>query len=212
VFVTKAAMAETEVKTAARELKNICVFCGSQPGKDEAYAEAATTLGKHMAANGIGLVYGGGTVGLMGIIARTVDAEGGPVLGVIPRALSKREISGEGVGTVVEVDDMHTRKAKMAEAADAFIAMPGGFGTFEELFEVITWQQLGIHSKPIGCLSVNGYYEPLGALIAHAVKSGFIHERFLDLVVIDADPANLVKRLQEQRLPEAVITWEVPAV
>merc|ERR1711943_15233 len=124
----------------------------------------------------------------MGDLSKTVDSEGGSVIGVIPRALCKREISGDGVGEVILVDDMHTRKATMAEKCQAFIALPGGFGTFEELFEVITWAQLGIHSKPIACLNVNGYFDALGALIDNAIRSGFISEETRGLVFIEADP------------------------
>ncbi|WVZ69101.1 hypothetical protein U9M48_017939 [Paspalum notatum var. saurae] len=139
----------------------ICVFCGSNPGNRAVFGDAALDLGKELVARGIDLVYGGGSVGLMGLIAQTVLDGGCSVLGVIPRALMPLEISGASVGKVKVVSDMHERKAEMARQSDAFIALPGGYGTMEELLEMITWSQLGIHDKPVGLLNVDGYYDPL---------------------------------------------------
>jgi uncharacterized protein (TIGR00730 family) len=177
--------------------KNVCVFCGSRDGADPAYLAGAVALGKELAARNIGLVYGGGTVGLMGAIAHAVVDNGGRVLGVIPKALSQREISGDLIGEVIYVDTMHERKARMAAAADAFIAMPGGYGTLEELFEVITWQQLGIHQLPIGLLNVRGYWDALVALISNSNRAGFVSDSHAHLLEVDEQPACLLDRLHQ---------------
>jgi uncharacterized protein (TIGR00730 family) len=160
-------------------MKRICVFCGSNAGRDPRYRSAAETLGRLLAGRGIELVYGGGNVGLMGAVADACLAAGGTVIGVIPEALMGKEVAGRTVDhralTRLEVvDSMHTRKARMAELADGFIALPGGFGTFEEFCEVLTWGQLGFHVKPMGLLNVNGFYDSLLALFAHAVGEGFL--------------------------------------
>lgn len=143
----------------------------------------------------------------MGEISRTVHNNGGKVTGVIPSALCKREISGENIGEVIEVEDMHTRKAIMAERSQAFIAMPGGFGTFEELFEVITWAQLGIHDKPIGCLNINGYFDAFVSLVDNAINSGFIGESMRGLVIVESDPKTLVERILVHKQPGPEIVW-----
>ena len=153
---------------------SVCVFCGSKTGNRSSFVEAAELLGEELVRRGVGLVYGGGGVGLMGKVSGTVFRKGGKVLGVIPVALQPVELSGESVGEVRVVADMHERKALMAKEADAFIALPGGFGTLEELLEVITWQQLGYHTKPIGCLNIDGYFDLLLAFIDKSVQSGFI--------------------------------------
>jgi len=185
----------------------LCVFCGASPGNSEEFTIQAKALGKELVSRDIGLVYGGGTVGLMGTLALTVHEAGGSVTGIIPEALKPREISGPGVGEVIVVQDMHTRKANMAELSNGFIAMPGGFGTFEELFEVITWAQLGIHNKPIGCLNVNDYFGPLQSLIENGISSGFIKENMRDLVIFESDPKQLVDRLLSHKPPESMIKW-----
>jgi len=156
------------------ELRQVCVYCGSSPGADPAYAEMAVALGHELVARGIRLVYGGGTVGLMGILADTVMGGGGEVIGIIPEFLHKREIQHQGLTDLRVVSTMHERKALMAEEADAFIALPGGIGTFEELFEVLTWTQLGVHDKPVGLLDVSGFWAPLLALIDRAVADEFL--------------------------------------
>jgi uncharacterized protein (TIGR00730 family) len=155
-------------------MKRVCVFCGSNVGKRPEFAASAVELGVELAARGIELVTGGGAVGLMGVIADAVLGAGGTAVGVIPKALEDRELAHRKMTRLEVVPDMHTRKARMAELADGFIAMPGGFGTFDELFEIVTWAQLGIHEKPIGLLDVAGYYQPLLALVEHAVASGFV--------------------------------------
>ncbi|XP_011045113.1 PREDICTED: cytokinin riboside 5'-monophosphate phosphoribohydrolase LOG7-like [Populus euphratica] len=154
--------------------RRVCVFCGSSPGKNPNYQHAAIQLGKQLVERKIDLVYGGGSIGLMGLVSQAVYDGGRHVLGVIPKTLMPREITGETVGEVKAVSGMHQRKAEMARQADAFIALPGGYGTLEELLEVITWAQLGIHDKPVGLLNVDGYYNSLLSFIDKAVDEGFI--------------------------------------
>lgn len=176
-------------------MKRICVFCGSQVGANRLYQQAAVTLGHLLVARGYGLVYGGGHVGLMGVIADAVLAQGGEVIGVIPESLVARELAHRGVTALQVVPGMHERKAQMAALADAFIALPGGYGTFEELFEVITWAQLRLHSKPIGVLNVAGYFEATKALVAQALGEGFVREEHRHLVTIADDPVVLMDAL-----------------
>ena len=155
-------------------MRRVCVFCGSKVGHNSLYRDTAQTLGKLLVKGGLGLVYGGGSVGLMGVIADTVLAAGGEVIGVIPEMLATTELLHTGVQQMHRMHSMHARKAKMAELSDAFIALPGGYGTFEELLEMITWAQLGIHRKPVGLLNVAGYYDPLVQFVDHAIAEGFI--------------------------------------
>jgi uncharacterized protein (TIGR00730 family) len=187
-------------------MRRLCVFCGSSTGKQRAYSDAAKALGAVLAERGIGLVYGGGNVGLMGVIADAVMAAGGKVIGVIPQSLANREIAHTGITELRVVDSMHARKAMMAELADAFIAMPGGVGTFEEFFEVVTWTQLGLHRKPCGLLNVNGFYEPLAAFIDQAVTEGFIKPVHRAAIVVDGDPVRLLDTLGTIELP-SVPKW-----
>jgi uncharacterized protein (TIGR00730 family) len=183
-------------------MKRIAVFCGSSIGNQPAYAEAAVALGGVLAKRGIGLVYGGGNVGLMGVIAEAVLTAGGEVIGVIPQALADRELAHGGVTDLRIVDSMHTRKAMMAELSDAFIAMPGGVGTFEEFFEVVTWTQLGLHRKPCALLNVAGFYAPLAAFIDQAVSEGFIKPIHRQMIVVDDNPERLVDSLAAVQLPD----------
>jgi uncharacterized protein (TIGR00730 family) len=183
-------------------MTRICVFCGSSIGNQAVYREAAVTLGGLLAVRGIGLVYGGGNVGLMGVIADAVLAGGGDVIGVIPRALAEREIAHTGVTDLRVVDSMHTRKAMMADLSDAFIAMPGGVGTFEELFEAITWTQLGLHRKPCGLLNAGGFYTPLAAFIDQAVSEGFIKPVHRASIVVDDNAERLLDTLGRIELPD----------
>ena len=183
-------------------MKRICVFCGSSLGNRTDYSEAAVTLGGVLARRGIGLVYGGGNVGLMGVIADAVLEAGGEVIGVIPHALAKREIEHQGLTQLHVVDSMHTRKAMMADLADAFIAMPGGVGTFEEFFEAVTWTQLGLHRKPCGLLNVAGFYAPLAAFIDQAVSEGFIKPVHRASIVVDDDAERLLDTLAQVKLPD----------
>ena len=176
-------------------LKRVCVFCGSSPGNRPEYREAAERLANELARRHIGLVFGGGCVGLMGVIADAVLAAGGHVIGIIPHALVAREVAHKSLPDLRIVNSMHERKAMMAELSDAFIAMPGGFGTFEEFCEVVTWTQLGLHRKRCGLLNVLGYYDPLLGLFDRAVEDGFVKPSGRELVIADDDPAALLARL-----------------
>ena len=182
-------------------MRRVTVFCGSRAGNDERYRAAARELGRELVRRGCGLVYGGGSVGLMGVIADAVLDAGGDVTGVIPTLLATRELIHPRVADMRCVPDMHARKALMAELADAFIALPGGYGTLEELFEVITWAQLGIHRKPVGLLDVAGYFGPLVELVDRAVAADFIKPKHRDLIVVDEEPAALLNRLARHEMP-----------
>ncbi|HLO76698.1 MAG TPA: TIGR00730 family Rossman fold protein, partial [Magnetospirillum sp.] len=170
-------------------MRRVCVFCGSSRGTNPAYAEAAAATGRLIAQRGLGLVYGGGDVGLMGIVANAALAAGGEVIGVIPDALMRMEVGNPNLTALHVVGTMHERKAMMAELSDGFIALPGGIGTLEELFEVWTWGQLGLHPKPLGLLDVAGYYDHLHAFLDHTVAEGFLKDRHRAMVAVDADPA-----------------------
>lgn len=183
------------------KLKSICVFCGSKSGNDPQYQRSAIELGHLMAQRNITLVYGGGSVGLMGVIADAVLESGGQVIGVIPRQLATQELIHPGVTEMHIVEDMHTRKAKMSEYSDAFIAMPGGFGTLEELFEVVSWVQLGIYSKPMGLLNTSGFYDPLLNMVEHCIETEFIKPKYRDLIIADETPSTLIDHLQRHELP-----------
>jgi uncharacterized protein (TIGR00730 family) len=180
-------------------IQSLCVFCGSASGSNPVYADAAIVFGNALADARIELVYGGGRLGLMGTIADTVLARGGRVTGVIPDFLVGKEVAHTGLTELIVVESMHKRKAKMAELADGFVAMPGGFGTFEEFIEVLTWSMLGFHSKPCALLNVNGYYDLMLKMFAHSVSEGFLYQRHSDMVVVESDPLNLVERLQKYK-------------
>ena len=182
----------------------ICVFCGSSVGTRPEYARAAEQLAREMARRGIGLVFGGGAVGLMGVIADAMLAAGGHAIGVIPHALVARELAHRALPDLRVVNSMHERKAMMAGLADAFIAMPGGFGTFEEFCEVVTWTQLGVHRKACGLLNVGGFYDPMIALFDRAVAEGFIKPANRRIVVAHADPAALLDELAKPPAPPEV--------
>ncbi len=179
-------------------LKQLCVFCGSYPGSKEIYLEKAKEFGKLLVQEKITLVYGGGRIGLMGAIADSVLEQNGHVIGVIPKALSRKELLHEGVPDMRIVENMHERKATMAFLADAFVAMPGGFGTFEELLEIITWSQLNFHQKPIGVLNIANYYNPLISLIDHAVDHQFIHLKHRNLLISATEPAEILDCLKKK--------------
>jgi uncharacterized protein (TIGR00730 family) len=182
-------------------LKRVCVFCGSRSGSDPRYREAAAALARELVGRRIGLVFGGGSVGLMGVVADAVRDGGGEAIGVIPHGLAAREVAHRGLADLRVVPSMHARKALMADLSDAFVALPGGFGTFEELFEVVTWAQLGIHRKPIGLLNVAGYYDDLVRFLDHAVAEGFVSAENRGLVRIDDRPGTLLDHLAEWRPP-----------
>lgn len=190
-------------------MQRVCVFCGSSTGTRPVYADAAREMGRLLAGRGIGLVYGGGNVGLMGILADAVLAAGGEVIGVIPQALADREVAHTGITTLHVVDSMHTRKAMMAELSDAFVAMPGGVGTFEEFFEAVTWTQLGLHRKPCALLNVDEFYAPLVTSIDRAVSDGFIKPLHRASIVVDSDPVRLLDTLSTIELPD-VPKWIRP--
>jgi len=177
------------------ELRRVCVFAGSSAGRDPAYARAAAELARLLARRGIGIAYGGASVGLMGVLADTAMEAGGEVIGVLPRALQEREIGHPGVTRLEIVETMHQRKARMAELSDAFIALPGGIGTLEELVEALTWTMLGIHAKPVGLLDASGYYGPLLGFLDSARDAGFLRPEHRALLLSDRDPAALVERL-----------------
>jgi uncharacterized protein (TIGR00730 family) len=184
-------------------MKRVCVFCGSQNGTRDQYVAAARRTGEALARRGIGLVYGGGGIGLMGVLADAAVSAGGDVIGVIPKALMAREVAHRGLPDLRVVASMHERKALMAELADAFVALPGGFGTLEEFCEALTWAQLGIHRKPCGLLNVEGFFDPLLSLFDHAVRERFVSPDHRSLVVVEEDP---------ERLLDALSRWEPPAL
>ena len=173
----------------------LCVFCGSKTGDDPRFSEAAVQTGTLLAQRGIGVVYGGGRVGLMGLLADAARAAGGEVIGVIPQSLAEREVAHSGLSELHVVDNMHDRKALMAELSAGFIALPGGFGTLEEFCEVITWSQLGIHTKPCGILNVAGYFDNLIAMFDYAVRRGFINEVHRKIVLESEEPSELIERM-----------------
>ncbi|MES1917524.1 MAG: hypothetical protein MHM6MM_009238 [Cercozoa sp. M6MM] len=195
--------------TGERELKRICVFCGAKDGSQPIYKEMATALGAEMARRGIDLVYGGGNVGLMGAVATAVHENGGHVIGVIPTALRARELSGETVNVDEEivVDTMHERKQRMVELADAFISLPGGIGTLEELAEALCWVQLGVHDKPVSVLNVNGYWAPLVEMLNRGHEQGFIRSRHASLLIDKSDVCELLDALKIWKAPASVVTW-----
>src|SRR5258706_10902112 len=179
----------------ARQIQRLCVFCGSSSGTRPVYAEAAAQLGRDLAKSKISLVFGGGRVGLMGVLADSVLAAGGQAFGVIPRDLLEKEIAHTRLTHLHVVDSMHERKALMARLADAFVLLPGGYGSWEEFWEVITWAQLGIHCKPCGVLNVAGYYDPLLSLTSLAVTEGFIRPAHREMMIVEAAPDALLSRL-----------------
>lgn len=183
-------------------MKNICVFCGSSPGKGVKHLVAAQELGNVLVKENLRLIYGGGNIGIMGEIANTVLQYNGEVTGVIPEDLVAREVALKDVTELIIVDSMHERKAKMQELSDGFIAMSGGIGTLEEFFEIWTWAQLGIHSKPVGILNIDGYYDLLIEFIYNSVKNEFVNENNLKMIVIDSDPENLIRKMKDFKPPE----------
>jgi uncharacterized protein (TIGR00730 family) len=190
-------------------LSALCVFCGSNSGADPAYAESARRMGQILAHRGITLVYGGGRVGLMGALADAALEAGGRVIGVIPEALKRREVAHEILTELRVVQTMHERKQLMADLSDGFVAMPGGFGTFEEFCEVLTWSQLGLHAKPCGLLNVKGYYTGLLALFDHALAEQLLHPRNRAMVIAESEPKPLLDAMTRYRAP-AVEKWLTP--
>lgn len=182
-------------------IKSVCVFCGSNSGNDDLYRAAAEAMGRQLAARSIRLVYGGGRTGLMGALADSALAHGGNVIGIIPHDLMKREVGHTGLTELRVVNSMHERKALMAELSDAFVAMPGGLGTLEEIFEVWTWAQLGIHKKPVALLNAGGYFDGLIAFLDHAVTQKFVPAEHRAMMIVETVPAVLIQRLNRQKPP-----------
>lgn len=183
------------------ELKTICVFCGSSSGNDLAITDAAERLGSIFASRNITLVYGAAKIGVMGTLAKSVLDNNGKVIGIIPDFLKKKEVVHLGLTELITTQNMHERKLKMHQASDGFIALPGGMGTLEELFEIITWLQLGLHHKPIGVLNVNGFYNNLIKLLENMVRKGFLSIENYNLLLVDSNPEQLLKKMEEFRPP-----------
>lgn len=175
------------------KIKSVCVFCGSRVGDNPAYALAASHLGTLLASKNIQLVYGAGNIGLMGVVADACLAANGKVVGVIPTKLVEKEVAHKGLTELIVVESMHERKALMATKSDAFVALPGGFGTCDELFEILTWAQLGIHHKPIGILNTDGFFNPLLAWIDQMIDQGFVKQRFKELLLVAEKPDELME-------------------
>jgi uncharacterized protein (TIGR00730 family) len=180
------------------KLRAVCVFCGSQPGDRADYVEAAREMARLLAENGIGLVYGGGHVGLMGALADEALARGGRVTGVIPEHLMRPEVAHQGLSELIIVDSMHTRKQTMALRSDAFIVLPGGFGTLEEMFEMLTWLQLRLQAKPVGVVNVAGYFDLLLQFVQHSARERLIRREHRDLLLVESTPAQLLERISAQ--------------
>lgn len=191
------------------ELENICVYCGSNTGNDPVYTEQAQALGRALVTRGLGLVYGGSKVGIMGVVADAVLQAGGRAIGIIPEALMQKELAHHHLTELHVVHSMHERKTMMAERASAFIAMPGGVGTLEEIFEAWTWAQLGFHRKPCGLLNVAGYYDQLAGFLDHTVASGFMQPQHRQMLVVDADADQLLDRFAHYE-PPSVSKWITP--
>jgi uncharacterized protein (TIGR00730 family) len=188
----------------------VCVFCGSLSGSRPAHDEAAKRLGEALARQGLGVVYGGGRVGIMGALADAALAAGGRVVGIIPESLMQKEIAHEEVTELIVVAGMHERKAEMARRAAGFITLSGGIGTFEEFFEILTWAALGLHAKPIGLLNIEGYFNPLLRLLEHGVEEGFIRRRHLELLLVSDDPQELAANLLHHVPPPPGPLWIGP--
>lgn len=190
-------------------MNRVCVYCGSNPGASPAYVAAAHALGRELARRGLGLVYGGASVGVMGAVADAVLAEGGTVTGVIPHFFAVKEVAHPGLDELLVVDSMHERKARMADLSDGFIALPGGWGTLEEIFEVLTWAQLGLHAKPCGLLNVDGYFDDLDRFLERAVVEAFVRPEYRPMIMLDDAADRLLDRFAAYRAPR-VRKWIRP--
>ena len=190
-------------------MKRICVYCGSSPGRAPRYAAAARHLGAELAQRGIGLVYGGASIGIMGVVADAALEYGAEVIGVLPHFFADKEVAHQGLDRLLVVDSMHERKARMAELSDGFIALPGGWGTLEEIFEVLTWAQLGLHEKPCGLLDVDGYFAELYGFLERAVAEGFVREEYRPMIMRDDSAGRLLDRFAAYRAPR-VRKWIGP--
>ena len=188
-------------------MKRICIYCGSSDKIPQVYLDAAYEMGQTVAEHGITIIYGAGSTGMMGAVANGALETGGEVWGVIPKIFDTPQLAHKNLTRYEVTDTMHTRKARMAELADGFIALPGGFGTFEELFEIVTWAQIGVHRKPIGLLNTNGYYEPLLNMARHAAEEGFLYPEHLSLFTHADTPTTLLERMNNHRLPDGLARW-----
>jgi len=202
--------ARAPIRYAIAGMKRICVYCGSSPGGSPAFRAAAEALGTLLAKRGLGLVYGGGNIGLMGAVARAALTAGGEVIGVIPRALMQKELGLRECTELREVGSMHERKQLMADLSDGFIALPGGIGTFEELFETFTWQQLAFHDKPVGILNVEDFYTGLLAFLRHATAQQFLRAEHLESLLVETDAVALLARMESWRPVHLGKWWERP--
>ncbi|MEM8608611.1 MAG: TIGR00730 family Rossman fold protein [Myxococcota bacterium] len=182
-------------------MQRICVFCGSSPGTRPEFTEATEGFARLIVERGMTLVYGGAKLGLMGVLADTVLAEGGEAIGVIPSVLTRKEIVHEGLTKLHEVSSMHERKARMAELSDGFVSLPGGLGTWEETFEMLTWAQLGIHDKPCALLNVSGYFTPVVDLFEHALEEGFLRRPYHDMLIVETSGETLLDRMASYEPP-----------
>lgn len=190
-------------------MKRLCVYCGSNPGRLPIYREAAAELGRELVRRDIALVYGGASIGVMGAVADAVLESGGEVIGVIPESLAVREVAHNGLSELIVVTSMHERKARMAELADGFVALPGGWGTFEEIFEMLTWAQLGIHSKPCGLLNIANYFDHLALFLQHAMDERFVREEYKPMIIMEQMPDLLLERFYQYQPPQ-VRKWIGP--
>jgi uncharacterized protein (TIGR00730 family) len=190
-------------------MKRLCVYCGSNPGRQPIYREAAAELGRELVRRNIALVYGGASIGVMGAVADAVLENGGEVIGVIPQSLATREVAHSRLTELIVVTSMHERKAAMAELSDGFVALPGGWGTFEEIFEILTWAQLGIHQKPCGLLNVAGYYDHLALFLQHAMDERFVREEYKPMIIMEQQPDVLLDRYFSYTPPQ-VRKWIGP--
>ena len=184
-------------------MRNVCVYCGSSPGRRQDYVVAARAFARELVARGMGLVYGGASVGVMGAVADAVLAEGGRVTGVIPQALQEKELAHPGLTELHVTGSMHERKTRMAELSDGFVAMPGGVGTLEELFEIWTWAQLGWHHKPCALLNVAGYYDGLGTFLDHATEEEFLRPNHRQMLIVESEPVALLNRMAAYQPPQS---------
>jgi uncharacterized protein (TIGR00730 family) len=191
------------------KLKKICVFCGSSDGNDSEITQAAIKLGEIFTQREITLVYGAAKIGIMGILAKTMLDNKGEVIGIIPQFLKKKEVVHLGLTELITTKNMHERKLQMQEISDGFIALPGGFGTLEELFEIITWLQLGLHSKPIGLLNINGFYDNLIALLENMVRKGFLSMENFEMLLVDTSTENLLQKMEDFKTPR-IPKWLKP--
>lgn len=202
--------AVTITSDASMKLENICVYCGSNAGRQPVYAEAARAFGRELARRGLGLVYGGSSNGIMGILADAVLESGGRAIGVIPEALVKKELAHRGLTEQHIVTSMHERKTLMAEKADGFVALPGGVGTLEEIFETWTWAQLGFHAKPCGLLNIAGYFDKLTEFLDHTVEEAFMRPQHRAMLAVESDPGRLLEQFAAYT-PPTVSKWIAPA-